>query len=88
MTRATTAITLLLLGSPLLMAWYLASHRDDDQDPQRQGAGGHGTSGHFYGGRGIYYAGSGSTSGRGSTSVGSTARGGFGSTGAHAAAGG
>jgi hypothetical protein len=84
MTRATTAIALVLLGSPVLMAWYWAAHRNDDRDDQqRQGTGGHyhGTSSGFFFGRGSTF------SGRGQSAVGSTVRGGFGGTGARAAGG-
>jgi hypothetical protein len=86
MSRATTAIALVLLGSPLLMAWYWAAHRHDDQDDrQRQGTGGHS----YGGGHSVFYSTRGATfwGGRGQPAVGSTVRGGFGGTGARAAGG-
>jgi hypothetical protein len=87
MPRASTVVTLVLLGSALAYigwSWYNAD-QDDKKDGQRSHGGYHGGHAWFWGvGRG-YSGGSSSAPGAPSAPASGTVRGGFGGTGAAAA---
>jgi len=88
--RATKSISLVLVGSSLLLAGCGGPASNCQQDPnlpkdKQKNCSGSGS--HYYGSRTFIRSGGGGGSSIGRTSVGGTTRGGFGATG-HAAAGG